>query len=83
MSEDCECPICGRNHRRLGTPPWAISREDVDRLSRVFNAGVRLDTRQDTEINEWLKAVARLSVSQNRPSNPYIHEAQAAKDKAK
>lgn len=52
----CECPACGRLHRHLGTPPWALSHEDLCRLSRVFNgAPTTGNLGQDGRINEWLK----------------------------
>lgn len=29
MSADCQCPICGRMHKHLGTPPLSISEQIV------------------------------------------------------
>jgi hypothetical protein len=43
-------------HRHLGKPPWALSHDDLCRLSRVFGfGGSNLGTSQDQRINEWLK----------------------------
>lgn len=50
---DCECVKCGRLHKRLGTPPWALSHADLCRLSRQFLTDYR--TEQDQRINDWLK----------------------------
>lgn len=56
MPDDlCECVICGRNHRRLGAPPWGLSHEDACRLSRLFNERANLSLVQDQKINDWLK----------------------------
>jgi hypothetical protein len=60
---DCQCPKCGRLHRRLsaGVPPASISgrlsHADLCFLSRVFVTcnDVRLDSQQGGRINEWLK----------------------------
>lgn len=49
----CECIKCGRLHQPLGNPPWALSHDDLTRLSRQFNTDYR--TAQDQRINEWLK----------------------------
>lgn len=38
--------------------------ENLQRLSRVFNAGCDLRTTQDREINEWLKAAITDASSQ-------------------
>lgn len=53
----CECLTCGRNHRRLGTPPWALGYDEACRLSVVFNEAANLGRAQDVAINEWLKKV--------------------------
>lgn len=58
MPDDlCECLSCGRMHRHLGHPPWAISHEDACRLSRLFNERANLSLVQDQKINDWLKRV--------------------------
>jgi len=49
----CECIKCGRLHQPLGKPPWALSRDDLMRLSRQFLTDYR--TAQDQRINDWLK----------------------------
>ncbi len=49
----CECIQCGRLHKPLGIPPWALSQADLAHLSRSFNTDYR--TAQDQRINEWLK----------------------------
>ena len=51
--EACECIKCGRLHQPLGKPPWALSRDDLMRLSRKFMTDYR--TAQDQRINDWLK----------------------------
>lgn len=51
----CECPKCGRMHRPLGMPPWALDHEDLCRLSRAFNVTSDLRTARDQHINDWLK----------------------------
>lgn len=53
--EMCQCFMCGRTHRTLGHPPWAISHQELCRLSRAFNEVARLDQSDDLRINEWLK----------------------------
>ena len=53
--ELCECARCGRQHRKLGSPPWALSHDDLCRLSRAFNEAGNLFSPQDRKINEWLK----------------------------
>jgi hypothetical protein len=55
MADICECPRCGRNHHKLGTPPWALSHDDMCRLSRVFGDTAYMSGTQDWRINEWLK----------------------------
>jgi hypothetical protein len=58
---ECECLACGRLHRRLGQPPWALSHDDACRLSRVFGESVRVNLQigsQDYQINERLIANA-------------------------
>ena len=51
----CQCPCCGRMHRPLGVPPWALDHAQLCRLSRAFNEVARLDEFNDYHINEWLK----------------------------
>ena len=50
------CPVCngdgGRMHHHLGTPPWALSHDDLCFLSRTFNAGANLGRSQDVRIND-------------------------------
>lgn len=62
MAEPCECLACGRMHRKLGQPPWALSHEDACRLSRLFNERANLSLVQDQKINEWLKLVIARSL---------------------
>lgn len=57
MERICECLSCGRSHRRLGTPPWALGHDEACRLSVVFNEGANLHRTQDVAINDWLKRV--------------------------
>lgn len=61
MTEDCECTKCGRLHKRLGTPPWALSHDDLTRLSRNFLTDYR--STQDQRINDWLKRL----IEETRP----------------
>lgn len=53
--DPCECATCGRMHRSLGKPPWALTHDELCRLSRVFNQGANLNGNRDFRINEWLK----------------------------
>jgi hypothetical protein len=63
MADDnlCQCPKCGRMHRKLANnPPALIARElshsDLSRLSRAFNQAANLSINSpDYRINEWLK----------------------------
>jgi hypothetical protein len=51
-------------HRHLGTPPWALSHDDLCHLSSRFGFSVDLRTPQDQRINEWLKRmIARVECS--------------------
>jgi hypothetical protein len=59
----CECPRCGRMHRHLGIPPWALSHDDLCHLSRSFNAHSALRTGQDQRVNEWLKRMIAEALS--------------------
>jgi hypothetical protein len=58
---DCQCPKCGRLHRRLGAgvPPASISgrlsHADLCFLSRVFVRHADIATWTGRRINEWLK----------------------------
>ena len=61
----CECIKCGRLHQPLGNPPWALSHDDLTRLSRQFNTDYR--TAQDQRINEWLKRLIADAVSHQNP----------------
>lgn len=61
----CECPCCGRMHRHLGTPPWALSHDDLCRLSRLFGFAGDIRTSQDYRINEWLKRM--IGTSETKP----------------
>ena len=59
----CECVKCGRMHRRLGSPPWALTRNDLMLLSRTVGRHMDLNINQPGyRINEWLK---RLLTSEN------------------
>jgi hypothetical protein len=51
----CQCIQCGRMHRHLGTPPWALNHDDLCRLSKSFGAATDYRTSQDQRINDWLK----------------------------
>jgi hypothetical protein len=51
----CECPRCGRSHNRLGTPPGALTNDELCHLSRLFNELSTLRDERDIRINEWLK----------------------------
>ena len=55
VGEMCQCFMCGRSHRTLGHPPWALSHTEVCRLSRLFNEKANLSAHDDLRINEWLK----------------------------
>lgn len=69
----CHCPRCGRSHWKLGTPPAALTHDDVCRLSRAFNMVAAINDAQDYRINEWLKvriAEARLDGEITKPSKP-------------
>lgn len=60
MSNDlCECIHCGRSHRHLGTPPWALGLPELYRLSRTFNTQSDLRTATDQKINDWLMQLIR------------------------
>lgn len=63
--EICECLTCGRTHRVLGAPPWALSHENACRLSRAFNEVANLRVTQDYRINEWLKKLIEQTAKQN------------------
>lgn len=39
----------------LTTMPKQLTHDELCHLSRIFNAGVRLDNTRDHRINEWLK----------------------------
>ena len=56
----CECATCGRMHRPLGRPPWALSSDDLQHLSRSFKTDYR--TTQDIRINEWLKRMIAAAI---------------------
>lgn len=51
----CECVTCGRMHRRLGEPPWAITHAELCSLSRAWGKHTDYRTSSDVRVNEWLK----------------------------
>ena len=53
MSDDCQCPVCGRMHRHLGTPPLSIS----EQIARDMKQGTFPQKSKDTLLEE---AIARI-----------------------
>lgn len=66
----CKCIQCGRMHRHLGTPPWALDHAELCRLSRVFNSQSDLRLPVDQKINDWLKQLIGSAESAHVPKLP-------------
>lgn len=66
----CECVICGRMHRRLGNPPYALSHKQICRLSVLFQRGgadLSINS-EDYKINEFLKGLlTQTQASEGKP----------------
>lgn len=69
---DCQCPTCGRLHKRSHRLPASLggelSHRQYCRLSRVFNRSAELGIgTPDYDINEWLKLKIAAANTPNQP----------------
>ena len=61
MDDICECQTCGRMHRHLGNPPWALSYVDMQRLAIAFCGTPEMRTTQGLRISQWLRRMIAVS----------------------
>ena len=59
MSDDCQCPICGRMHRHLGTPPLSVS----EQIARDMKQGTFPQKSKDTLLEEAAARIAQLETA--------------------
>ena len=59
MSDDCQCPVCGRMHRYLGTPPLSVS----EQIARDMKQGTFPQKSKDTLLEEAAVRIEALEVA--------------------